>query len=316
MNQIKYDPLKSKRILVVGGSGFIGKHVVRGLLREEAQVTIMDVVPPPEHIPGADMVVGSITDTSLLSSAAAGCDIVVFLASSSLPGSANTDLAAEVRAHVEYSIKAAECCCAQGVKRFVFSSSGGTVYGYSSNTALSEDMPTRPINAYGVSKVSIENYLRLIQQQRGMTTVSLRISNPYGEEQKATRNQGFIAAAMQSGLSGKTLSIWGDGTVERDFIYINDVSKAFVAACKVQSPSEIINIGSGKPSSLLEVLKYCEKALDRKIPVQFQSGRKIDVHRNYLDITHANINLNWAPEVSLRDGINKTAQWWINNMMR
>ncbi len=304
--------LKDKKVLVVGGAGFIGRHVVRQLLSDGAQVAVLDVTRLPDDLSRVDQVTGSITDTALFASTVSGCDTVVFLANSSLPGSANTDLSSEIHDHVQTTIKAAEISNAQGVKRFVFASSGGTVYGYSSDQPLAEDMPTAPINAYGVSKLSIEHYLRLLSRLRPMQTVSLRVSNPYGEGQLALRNQGFVAAAMQHAISGKTMPIWGDGSVERDFIHVSDVAAGFAAACAAGEVPPVVNIGSGQALSLLDLLKMIEPALGRPVPVQFEPGRAIDVARNVLDISRARQALDWSPRTSMSEGLSRTARWWLD----
>lgn len=302
--------LSGRRILVVGGGGFIGRHVVAHLGAAGAEVAVMDIQPPDESLARLDWITGSLTDTALFSSAASGADIVVFLANSSLPGSANTDLSSEIGLHVQVTVKAAEICHAQGVRRFVFASSGGTVYGLDSRQALAEDSRTEPRNAYGVSKLAIEHYLRILTQSAGLQTVSLRISNPYGEGQRAHRQQGFVAAAMSHALEGKTLPIWGDGTVERDFIHIADVARAFVAACAAGDTPAAINIGSGRATSLLEMLGRIEKVLDQPVRIALMPGRRIDVQRNVLDIGRARETLGWTPEVGLDEGLARTAAWW------
>lgn len=302
--------LHGHRAFVVGGNGFIGRHVVKALLSAGAEVKIMDISPGPKEFCELDQVIGLVDDAALLSSAVSGFDAVIFLANNSLPGSANADLSSEVDAHVRVSVKAAEICNAQGVKRFIFASSGGTVYGYSSQEPLREDMPTRPSNAYGVSKLSIEHYLQIVHAQRDMDTVSLRISNPYGEGQRALRGQGFVAAAMQHAMNGMAMPIWGDGSVERDFIHVEDVARAFVAACKAENPPNVMNIGAGSATSLLDVLAQVEASLGRRVPIKFEPGRTIDVSRNVLDCSLAAKSLDWRPQVSLEDGIHRTADWW------
>lgn len=299
------------RVLVVGAGGFIGQHVMLALRSAGATPIGMDLAPPSGPLSDLPWVVGSVADPALFATAAAGCEGVVFLANSSLPATANFDLSGEVSAHVQVSVKAAEICNDQGVKRFVFASSGGTVYGFDSAKPLSETDVTWPRNAYGVSKLAIEHYLRLIGAMRSISTVSLRVSNPYGEGQLALRNQGFIAAAMQHALAGSTMPIWGDGTVERDFIHVTDVAHAFVAALASKTPPDVINIGSGTAFSLCRILTEIERTTGKTIHVAFEPDRKVDVKRNVLDITSAKITLDWTPKISLSEGLSRTAEWWL-----
>ncbi|MGQ7794592.1 NAD-dependent epimerase/dehydratase family protein [Faunimonas sp. B44] len=306
--------LSGLRVLVVGGAGFIGQHVVAAFRDAGAAVSILDRVPPPERRNERDWIVGSIADASLVASTAAGSDVVVFLANSSLPGSSHANLAAEVEAHVGVTVRAAEICAALGVKRFLFASSGGTVYGIEPQEAggLTVDMPTRPLNAYGVSKLAIEHYLRLIGETRDMSTVVLRISNPYGEGQRAVRSQGFVAAAMEHAIFGTRLPVWGDGTVERDFIHVADVAKAFVLAANCESRTPVLNVGVGTAVSLNAMLRMIEEAVGRRIAVDYQPSRAIDVRRNFLDITRTTREIGWRPSIDLASGLERTARWWID----
>lgn len=302
--------LNGARVLVVGGGGFIGRHVVRAVKDAGAQPVGMDLVAPDGDLANVPWVTGSVSDPALFATAAAGCDSVVFLANSSLPNTANFDLAAEVGAHVQVSVKAAEICNDQGVRRFVFASSGGTVYGNDSAEPLTENAPTSPRNAYGASKLAIEHYLRLIGAMRPMWTVALRVSNPFGEGQRALRNQGFVAAAMQHAISGTTMPIWGDGTVERDFIHVHDVALAFVAALVAEAPPATVNIGSGQAVSLRQMLAEIETALGAPVPVAYEAGRVVDVKRNVLDVGLARRTLDWSPRLPLAEGLARTAAWW------
>jgi len=301
-----------RHVLVVGGGGFIGRHVCAAFAKSGARVTVMDVAPPPADSP-YDWISGSISDASLLASAAAACHTVVFLANASLPGSAIANLSTEVQSHVRDTVGAAEICAALGVKQFLFASSGGTVYGHepADGSALNEAAATHPRNAYGVSKLAIEHYLRLLgQQDNGLRTVSLRVSNPYGEGQRANRGQGFIAAAMQNAMDNTPMEIWGDGSVERDFLHVADVAQAFLLAESAENLPAVINIGSGVGVSLRAVLEQVEAATDRKIDTTYLEGRTVDVKRNVLDISCAAQSLNWRPTVTLADGLNRTAAWW------
>ena len=300
-----------QRVLVIGGGGFIGRKVVAAFLATDAQVHVLDMMPADRD--DVEWTVGSVSDLSLVAATASGCDTVIFLANSSLPGSSQANLSAEIGSHVMVSIAAAETCSSVGVRTFVFASSGGTVYGHSPalGTGLSEGDPTRPINAYGASKLSIEHYLRLLSDLRPMCSVSLRISNPYGEGQRAARGQGIIAAAMQHTVAGTPMTIWGDGTAERDFLHVGDVAQAFVAAARYRGPEKVFNIGSGTSRSLRDVLDAVQAATGRQIEILYAPGRTVDVQRNRLEIGLARRELGWGPAVGLEEGLRRTAAWWL-----
>jgi len=273
---------------------------------------VLDISGPPADVPDIDWITGSSADAPLVASAAGGCDTVIFLANTSLPGSSHASFADEVAAHVHATIKGAEICASVGVAQFVFASSGGTVYGIDSteDAPLHEAMPTVPRNAYGVSKLAVEHYLRLVGMTRSMRTLSLRISNPYGEGQRALRGQGFVAAAMQHAMAGTTMPIWGDGTVERDFVHVSDVARAFLLGTVAVQAGPVVNIGSGHGVTLNRILQLVEAATGRPIHVNYESDRSIDVHRNVLDIRKAREDLDWTPEVTLENGLARTAAWW------
>lgn len=295
---------------MVGGGGFIGQHVLAELAEADLSLAALDVYEPKNLEFKVDWIVGTANDEALLSSAVNGCDIVIFLASSSLPASANADVASEVTSHVRMVVKAAEICSHQAVERFIFSSSGGTVYGTVNKDLITEDERTQPLNAYGASKVSIEQYLRIVSSFRGMKTISLRISNPFGPGQRASRGQGFVAAAMSAAIDGNVLQCWGDGSTVRDFIYVRDVAAAFVRCCEYEGDSTIFNIGSGIGRSLRDIITAIEATAGCSLSVSYAPSRKIDVPRNVLDISLASKELSWRPSMQFCDGLRLTAAWW------
>lgn len=301
-----------KVVLVVGGGGFIGRHVVSTLRSSSIQVRVMDFVGAQPEDAGLDWVTGSISDGTLVASAADGCDAVIFLANASLPGSSQGGMSREAVGHVGATLQVAEICKDMRVKRFVFASSGGTVYGYDAPTGgLVEGGPTRPLNGYGVSKLSIEHYLRLMTLQGSMRTLSLRISNPYGEGQRAHRAQGVIAAAMQHAMVGSQMPIWGDGSVERDFIHVSDVAKGFLAGLSYDGPHSVINIGSGQSRTVNDALEATRRSTGRVLHVEYQPDRSIDVRRNVLSIARAEAEMGWTPTIDFNEGMARTARWWL-----
>jgi UDP-glucose 4-epimerase len=145
---------------------------------------------------------------------------------------------------------------------------------------------------------------------RGLKTLSLRISNPFGERQYARGAQGFVAAAMEHAFAGRALPVWGDGSTIRDFIYVGDVARAIVAACGYSGDATEINIGAGEGRSLVEVAHAVEAASQRPLALAYQPGRSIDVAANVLDITRARQELGWEPRVEFDQALSRTAQWW------
>jgi UDP-glucose 4-epimerase len=199
------------------------------------------------------------------------------------------------------------------VECFLFASSGGAVYGDHNNPedAFVESAATRPRSSYGVSKLAIEHYLRILGERDGrMRTMCLRISNPYGEGQRARRGQGFVAAVMESALTGSVLEIWGDDQIERDFVHVSDVAEAFVRAEAVVGAPAVLNVGSGRAVSLGEIIACVEEATGYPVRKRLVGPRSVDVRRNVLDISAAWRTLGWRPSVSLKDGLARTATWW------
>lgn len=299
---------------MLGASGFIGRHVVTELLGRGYRVTAADrnvgATPARQDHNRLDVQNGDLSDEGFVRGLLEGADAVVCLAPNSLPATSNTDLAAEVGAHVQASIRIAELAHAAGVRNLVFASSGGTVYGIDSATPIPEDSPTRPRNAYGASKLAIEHYLRILRELRGLRTVSLRISNPYGAGQNADSGQGFIAMAMRRAYGGEPMTIWGDGRTVRDFLYVRDLARAFAEACAYAGDATVMNIGSGLGYTLLEIARLVERVSGRPLRLCFEPNRKIDVVRNVLDIGLAHQELGWRPATEIEDGMRMTAEWW------
>ena len=293
---------KRTSILVVGGAGFIGRHVCAELTRQGHDVVSMGRGPQPagsriQHV-SADM-----ADTAAADRSIKQADVVIALAANSLPATSNTDLADEVDRHVVETVRLAERCAASGVRQLIFASSGGTVYGNRSGTLLDEDTTPEPITAYGVSKLAIENYLRVLSLNSSLNTLSLRISNPYGPGQRTSRRQGLIAVAVERALSDTPITIWGDGTATRDFVAVHDVARAFANAVGYEGRHKVINIGSGAATKLNDVVSLVERTTGRSIAVIHEDGRTCDVQHNSLSICRAQDELNWVPTISLDEGI-------------
>lgn len=292
-----------KRCLVIGGNGFIGHHVCASLLENGLTVRTLDIAMPNPPSTSIEYFAGSFTDPGTLDGALLGCDTVIHLGWTSLPASSNKAPAADAMDNIVGSVRLLEAAQANGVRRVIFASSGGTVYGAHAKAPIDESFQTAPSCAYGISKLAVEKYLDLFHNLHGMETCSLRISNPYGEGQDPRRPHGAIAVFADRAIHGETIEIWGDGSVVRDFIHVKDVAAAFVAAATHREISGTYNIGSGCGTSLNQLLEMIEKETRNSIQRVYLPTRGFDVPVSILDIKRARAELLWEPRIDLARGI-------------
>ncbi|MDS9469133.1 NAD-dependent epimerase/dehydratase family protein [Paracoccus sp. MBLB3053] len=295
-------------ILVIGGSGFIGRYLVEALLTAGHEVRTLDLGPGRVSHPDLTHWSGSFLQQELLHEAMTGVGTVYHLAATAMPREANMNPPRDCAENVVGTLGILEMALTRGVGRLVFTSSGGTVYGPTEVVPIPEDHATFPINAYGVSKLACEKYLRLYDGRGDgvpLSTLSLRIANPYGPYQNTRKAQGALTTFAAMAVRGETIQIWGDGSVERDFIHVRDVARAIVTAGDSAVSGTEINIGSGQGTSLNRLLELIEASLGHAVSRDYLPGRSIDVPRNYLDITRARTELGWSPEVDLAAGISE-----------
>ncbi len=287
--------------LVVGG-GLIGQASATMLAQRNPDVTVLTRVPPPQQLGPIDWRFGSMGDPEL-GTLLKGRRAVIYAAGSIFPATPVASLAQAVQDHVVPVVALAESAAAHGGQCFVFLSSGGTVYGDTNIIPTHEDVARHPINLYGTIKVVTEQALVEVSRRTGISVVSLRVSNPYGPGQQGSRRLGFVAAAVEAALSGAPVTIWGDGLNTRDFVHIQDVARAVGLAADFSGGAQMINIGSGQETSLVEVCRLVGQVSGSELEVRFEQARSIDVRRNALAIGRAAAVLGWAPEISLDAGI-------------
>lgn len=295
--------------LVAGGSGFLGQNLVIRLLESGYRVRVLsrrsqDAVGWAADLGSKlDWQVGDFNQTVMLERALKGCSTVFHLLSSALPACPSNDAERIVASDIGSSAVLLELCRQIGVRKVIFFSSGGTVYGVPKTIPINEQQNCDPINSYGIQKLAIEKYMRLYSHLYGLETVSLRIANPYGPGQRGTGSQGFIGVALNAILSGTEIKVWGDGSVTRDYIHVDDVTCAAVLALERGVSEREINIGSGVGTNLHDVLLELERATGKIAKVRYMPGRPFDVPTNVLDILRAKTVLGWEPQIDLRQGI-------------
>jgi len=297
---------------VLGGGGFIGINLCRRLTASGWRVRAFGRrCLYPNELQGAEWYQGDFTDHAVLAAAIENFNVVFHLVHSGTPQAANLDMADDVQRNVVPSLALLEICRKLGVARVVFVSSGGTIYGYPQQIPTPETAQTEPINAYGISKLAIEKYLALYEYLHGLDFRVLRVANPFGPFQTPAKNQGVIAALISRAVRNEPIDIWGDGTVVRDFIFIDDVVDALVAAAGDSSSARVFNIGSGHGRSLREVIAAVERLLKIKLTINWKPARRLDVPVSVLAIDRAKEVLNWTPKTSFENGLELTINWWL-----
>jgi UDP-glucose 4-epimerase len=303
--------LIDSRVLVLGAGGFIGTNLCRALQGKVRRLRAFGRRQAfPDAMHGIEWLQGDFSDPSRLAIAVSDVDVVYHLVTASTPASSNLDKAADLERNVLSTLHLMDACRASAVRKVVFVSSGGTVYGVPELLPTPETAPTDPIAAYGITKLIIEKYLQLYRYQHGIDYCVLRVSNPFGPYQSAEKNQGVIAAFLKNVLKEVPLEVWGDGRVERDYIYIDDVVDALVrVGAPIQGQHRVFNIGSGSSRSLLDIAKSLEKLVGRPLDVRLGTPRPVDVPRTLLDISLAHQELAWSPKISFEEGLKRTYSW-------
>ena len=303
--------------LVLGGAGFIGSHVVDRIIEADHRARVFDM---PNislrnfetNIDRVEFVGGDFNNTKDVANALRGMDVVIHLVSLTLPGPSNENPIYDVESNVVRTLFMLEKALEAGVKKIIFASSGGTVYGNPKTLPISETHPTDPMCSYGICKLTIEKYLNLFNILHDLNHVVLRLGNPYGERQKTQNFQGAIAVFLGKALRDEEIVIWGDGSVARDYFYIIDAADAFVKAVELDTKSNIYNIASGTAVTLNELVATIERVTGKRLKIRHVQGRKFDTPVNCLDIALASKELGWQPETSLEKGVKRTWEWLKN----
>jgi UDP-glucose 4-epimerase len=300
--------------LVLGGAGFIGSHLVEALAQQGHRVKVFDR-PHVDRLPlfaraqGFEVFTGDFLNPRALAPAIEGTELVFHLVSTTLPKNSNDNPVYDIESNVLGSLRLLELCREQGVRKVVFISSGGTVYGVPSTTPIAEHHPTEPISSYGIHKLMVEKYLALAHRLHGLDYRIVRPANLYGPRQRLDIAQGAVAVFLDRALRDQPIQIWGDGSVVRDYVYVGDAVEAMLKAASYQGTQRIFNIGSGRGTSLNELVAEIEKLLGRRLKVEHSGSRAVDVPANVLDASLAAHHLGWRASTPLGEGLRRTCEW-------
>lgn len=303
------------RVLVTGGCGFIGSHLVDLLSRQGHEVIVYDRKPPSfwlAGLPRTQFFQGELVDL-LVDLPLSGIDKVFHLAWAHIPESATQHPVGDIQANLIPTIRLLQACSEHHVRRLVFLSTGGAIYGPVERLPVPETHPTQPISAYGVTKLAAEKYIELYHHLHGLEYAILRPSVPYGPGQDLFGRQGAVSVFIGNILTGQPITLWGDGgTIVRDFFHVSDLTHAMVLAANDARPTGVYNIGGGQPVSLNHLLDLLSPLASSAHPliVRRDDPRPFDVPWLVLDISRARQTLGWEPQVPLHSGLATTWTWY------
>ncbi|NOI03336.1 NAD-dependent epimerase/dehydratase family protein [Vibrio kanaloae] len=300
-----------KKCLVLGANGFVGRSLVKDLIPYFEQVTTFSLDLSKEiQLEGVENIVADFFDKEALQKALVDVDVVIHLITTMTPISSNQAPLQDIEQNLSGSVRLLELCCAEGVKKVIYLSSGGTVYGDLSTVERADETHvTDPSCSYGITKLAFEKYLNLFKRLYDLDSIVLRVSNPYGPLQSCKNSQGVIASFIDKSVNNAPLQVWGDGTAIRDFIYIDDLNSAIIKSVFYKGEKRVFNIGSGADTSINDVIDCLRKTSQSKIYVDYLKEGKVGVSRSVLDISLAKRELDWEPMFDLNRGLRNTVDY-------
>lgn len=294
-------------IVVIGGNGFIGSHFVAAAIDRGHAITVVgrDRQPRFSHGRNFDFRTGGLAALARDPRLLAKADLVCHFASSTIPATSNADPIADIEGNLVGTVALLEAMRLSGNRRILYLSSGGAVYGRPQAIPISESHPLNPVSAYGVTKVAIENYLRMYEQIYAFRPTIVRPANPYGPGQRTVGQLGAVTTFLDLALAGGTATVWGDGSTVRDFVYISDLVALLLDAAENETTGTF-NCGAGTGTSLHDLMALVESATGNTLNRITKPQRSFDPPAIVLDIAHAEKTFGWRPCVALAEGIELT----------
>jgi len=291
-------------ILVTGGTGFVGSALVRSLARTATPVRVVSLRDHAARLPNVEYASADLCELDVDSAVLDSVDTIIHLASTTIPSTSMADPAFDARSNIEMSLRLLEAARRRGIRNFLFASSGGTVYGDPVSVPVRESDPTEPRSPYGIVKLAVEKYVGLYSRIHGLHGISLRISNPYGYGQFFGAPIGVIARLLHHAFENTTFTVWGDGSVVRDYFHVDDLLRAFhITLADPGIRTGVYNVGAGRGTSLNELVALVERITSRPIKVRYEAAREVDVHTIWLDSTKFRSATGWKPSIALEDGV-------------
>jgi UDP-glucose 4-epimerase len=306
--------MKKLNILVFGGTGFLGFNLVKALAKEKHHVRVFSRgnIKPLETLKNVNYIVGDISNNADLKEVLKDIDFVFHFASTTNPKIGENDLFFDLSTNLASTINILDKCVENNIKKFIFCSSGGTVYGNHDITPISEDCVCEPISSYGLVKHSIEMYIKYFSKKYDLNYEILRVSNPYGYGQFPDGSQGVIPIFIKNILNNIEIQVFGDGTSVRDYIYIDDFIDLNLKLLTINQKNNTLNIASGKGISINDLIRKIEFQISKTAKIKYLPKRKFDVSKVHLNINKVKQVYNWEPKIDLDNGLKTTLNWMKN----
>ncbi len=303
------------RIVILGAAGFIGTNLTMRLAQNRAD----EIIAVDERIEYFDECLSSVnvklieqkfTYDADFAKVLKNADVVYHLISTNNPSSSNMNIGSDIADNVLITIRILDTCIAEGVSKVVFISSGGTVYGDLAKNPIKEDEATNPINTYGIQKLTIEKILYLYHRMHGIDYRIIRLANPYGPHQRPNGRLGVVTTFVYKALNNDVLTVYGDGKVIRDYIFIDDAISGIISIAGCEDDNKVFNLGSGVGTSVNEIIGIIGEIMGKPLNVEYIQKRSVDVPVNILDVTRYKETLSVNRFMDLRDGIKKTIDYF------
>jgi len=308
------------KVLVTGGAGFIGSHVVDAFIAGGHAVAVVDNLSTGSRTwlnREASVHVVDLRSARLDEVfAAERPEAVAHLAAQASVGRSVVDPAFDASVNIAGGLNLLDCCRRFGVRRMIYSSSGGAGYGDTESIPTPEEHPSRPASPYGITKVAFEQYVEALGALWGMSGISLRYANIYGPRQNPHGEAGVVAIFCDRLLAGQPLVINGDGEQTRDFVHVEDIARANVLALERADVTGAINIATGIETSVTTIAEMLQAAAGSTVPPVHAPARPGEQRRSCLDPALAGRRLGWRPRVALRDGLATTYEFFKRETTR
>lgn len=307
------------KVLVLGANGFLGSNIVKDLLKRNFNVRAF-CSSKEIHLNNLEPILDSIEvhkgdflNLNDLDKALKDIDYVFHMVSLSTPASSAQNYLFDITENVVPTVKFLELCVTHKIKKVIFPSSGGAIYGDHNIEKYNEETITDPISPYGISKLTIEKYLNYFYKFHDLDYLALRISNPYGVGQSIHGSQGLISIALNLIKEKQPITIYGDGSNVRDYIYISDMSNFICNIFDKNTKQKIYNVGFGEGYSINQILSAMKDVTQApNIEVNYQPERKFDVEKVVLDISRIKDEFGFKPTTTLKEGLLKTWKYIQN----